>query len=275
MHIEERDLPRSDPLPIVTRKQATEYPENIIRAMHVIQFGNIVPVMGGSASIRSIKYFGDFDLITKIPKNYGARASYDQLENILIKTEKAKDFMILEEIKFQTDTQKYREMIDREQFDKIYKKLELVKYDYIVYANRIFYELSSIYAFKSGKGVKAYQDSIFNEIPEYIKEGNYFKVLKRYYSISNLNKDRDMLDKLTDFFNKYGKNYRIMSNLQAIEKVYKLDDSKETLQKIYDNLEDLGFNPKMKNFGKEIKKLFDELQKHAKVFYDENFADDG
>lgn len=273
MNIEERYLPRGEDLPLVTRKQAHEYPDNLIAAMHILKFGNVKPNLGGSASIKSIKYFGDFDLISKIPPGeYSAPESYGQLTNIMKRSLEV-DFLILDEVKFQTDKKKYRKMINKSEFMKIWDSLELVKYDYLLWANGIFYELSSIYAFKTGKGIQAYQDSIFDEIPELKADGNWFKILKRLYSISNLNKDKVRLKQLTDFFNKHGKYYRVMSNLQAIEKVYEKSKSKETLEKIHMNLERLGYNPEQRDFSKEIEGLFNKLQGLAKEFYDQKLSD--
>lgn len=272
MNIEERYLPKGEDLPLVTRKQAHEYPDNLIHAMHILKFADVRPVLGGSASIKTIKYFGDFDLISRIPpRTYDAQESYAQLTGIM-KRSKETNFLILDEVKFQTDKMKYRKMISKSQFVKIYDDLELVKYDYILWAGGIFYELSSIYSFKSGGKLEDFLKSIYEELPEHKDEGNWFKILKRLYSISNLQKDSTTLKLLTDFFNRHGKGYRIMSNLQAIEKAYKLDKSRETLERIAQNLGELGYDPEQRDFSKEIGGLYNKLQKLAKEFYDKKLS---
>jgi len=252
------------------KKSKQSYPANLTSAIIALTFDKVPPVLAGSSSIFNLRYFGDYDLITPIKrKKYTASETYDKLMRAYRRA-LALDFIILDEVKFQTkDGQKFRQIIKKEEFEDIYKDIDIVKFDFILYADDIYYELSSIYAFSFDETDTV--QTLRDEIPELRKEGKYFKMLKRFYSLATiLGQDRTVRI-LTEFFNKHGEDYRLMSNLETLEKTYSLDKSRKTLHRIYENLRILHIKGiEDLDFANEIEKIYKKLQKIAKKFYDDN-----
>lgn len=254
------------------KKSFINYPTNLKKAIQALRYYQNPIFLMGSSNIRSLQYFGDYDLFTKIENIETAEKSYQEFERILNNT-KEHDFMNLLEIKIQLkDGKKIREFVDIKTFKKIFDKIDFVKFDFILYSDSIYYELSSIYSFSKTSKSKNIDDeikSLLEEIPELEKEDKYYKVLKRLYSISVLKKDILNIRKLTKFFNDNGKKYRIMSNLEAIEKIFSLDNSELTKNRIKQNLALLKTTPSI--IGEKIESLKMNLNKDAENFYKNNF----
>lgn len=255
---------------IARRKGIFDYPDNLKKAMEILKYGKEKLNLVGSSNIKSLLYFGDFDFMTLIKDRKEPKKSYEEFDRILEDAKKT-DFLIFQELKIQLkDGTKIREKISESKFIEIFKNIDFVKFDFILYADYIFYELSSLYSFTNNSVNKDENiKRLYDELPELKKEKKYFKLLKRIYSISNLkNEILDVRD-LTKFFNNNGLGYRIMSNLEAIEKLYEISDSKLNLHRIKENLKILKIPEK--DISKNIQKLKESLTKKAKDFYDSNY----
>lgn len=251
------------------RKGFFDYHETLKEAMNILKFKNEPLNLWGSSNLRALQYFGDYDFMTNILSKYSARESYTEFKRILDESEKS-GFLTLIEIKIQLKNGvKIRELVQEDEFIKNYKKIEFIKFDFIIYIDYIFYELSSLYSydnklFDKNNNIKRLND----EIQELKKDNNYYKILKRTFSLANLKNEKLNAQELIKFFNKVGSKYRIISNLEAIEKIYEVSDSKLDLYRIKENLKILGISEK--DMSNKINILRDSIQKEAEDFYIKN-----
>ena len=91
--------------------------------------------------------------------------------------------------------------------------------DFIVRIGNVFKELSIIYSFSKKEPTKTILIHDLNtEIEDNIKGRNYYKALKRLFSLYKVEeKTKDQLP-LSRFFNSYvGKVYETVSNLKALQ----------------------------------------------------------
>ena len=74
-------------------------------------------------------------------------------------------------------------------------------------------------------------------IKKHIKEGNYYKCLKRMFSIYIMYKNMSQVDFFIKIFNTdLGKLYEIICILQAVELVYEHYDDDRTVEKLEKNV---------------------------------------
>jgi hypothetical protein len=253
-------------------KTFLDYPDELKKSMEILRYFDNNIMLAGSANIKSLKYFGDYDLVSLIEKKGTVESSYKEFERILKEMDQ-QNFLNLYEIKVQLKNgKKIREFPSFENWKKIFKNIDLVKFDYILYSDYIYYELSSLYPFNSEKKEsteKENRKSFLDDIVELKKENKYYKILKRIYSLSLLNENEKDIKLLNKFFNNRGLDYRIMSNLEAIEKIFEIDKNEKTLERIKKNLNLIHTNPS--NIKNKINSKKELLNKIAKKFYYKNF----
>jgi hypothetical protein len=155
--------------------------------------------------------------------------------------------------------------------EKDYDQLEFAKIDLVICLNNKFYEASCIYRF-SDKPVE--KQEILNDLQEdankYEKEGNYYKVLKRLFSIAVLENNQNKIHYLTQVFNSpSGKLYEKISNLKALALLHENYKDKATLRKINQNLKLLNETFRITSIQKHIKRYLKELNFEAKKHLDE------
>ncbi len=258
---------------IYEKKNYSHYPANLILCMKILKYFDNIIFLAGSASLTSQIYFGDYDLLSLIKKKGTPKSSYREFQRILKQSEE-QDFLKLDEIKIQLkDGTKYREFLDEDKFIKIFNDIDIVKFDFILFSDGIYYELSSIYAFQYQNFSKETQmKSLYDELPELKKEGKYYKILKRIFAISSLDKNITLAQELTRFFNENGKDYRILSNLEAIEKIFKISKDEKVKNRIIDNMRILNIDSK--DIPKKINSIKKSLKKKAEDFYNKNLKKD-
>ena len=135
-------------------------------------------------------------------------------------------------------------------------------------------ELSIIYEFYDKKLDKnEYIKSIEDDIKELIKEGNYYKVLKRLFNLYRIEGDIKKLIFLSDIFNSdLGEIYQKISNLEAIEKILEFYKDKLDLKRVKVNLKEINepFKGKFKeNLKSNKEKYFKSLNRTAEELYKE------
>jgi hypothetical protein len=191
--------------------------------------GTNKPILAGSSSLKQIKYFGDFDFFVNIP-SYTASYLYENIERIL-NNDIENLFFIEQKYQF-TDGSKqkiYKPSITRETFDKYFEKgIDFFKFDWVYYheKNNRFIDISVIYFLtdkninkKSKKSKKVKSNLAFDlsvDAVHMISIKNYYKSLKRYYSLFTISNNKKMIDLLTKFFNTdVGQKYELVSTLEA------------------------------------------------------------
>lgn len=253
---------------ILQKKDNLYLNDKIKQLLKALEFDNNKIEIKGSSSIASQYYFSDYDFFSKINKKYNSKEAYKYLKQII---NNIKDNHIIVEIKLQTlDNEKTRYTEDKfkydENFIKAYKNIDFIKIDAISYIDNRFIEISCIYKFADDNITSdEYKKNILEDIKELTKEGNYYKVLKRKFSIYKIDQDKDAILKLTEIFNSdLGKEYQRISNLEAIRLLIDNTDDDLILKKIVLNLKDIGEEPNIMKIDKNIKKYKAKLNKEAK-----------
>ena len=162
-------------------------------------------------------------------------------EFIKILNEKLNDLYFIElKIQYKNGTKKKLYNV-KDLKASLFRKVDFVKIDYITHYNNIFKELTIIYMFDYVRPSK--DDRIIQITEDYkdlIHDGNYYKALKRLFSIYKLKRNYKKLVELTKFFNETGEKYEIVSNLKTILLLLQYYDDNMTNKKVMINLKDIG-----------------------------------
>ena len=193
-----------------------------------LRFKNYKLNLAGSASLQSQQYFSDYDFNSIISRTYRPVTIYNEFVKIL-----SNDYMYFIEFKIEYNDGSKVKIHDVSKLRKaMCKDIKYVKTDYVLWNDYHFKELSIMYIFRS---TKYSVDDIKVDYNELIKEGNYYKALKRLFSIYKQDKNKKEAVKLTRFFNS-SKLYDVNSNLKAIQLMRKTYDTQDVNKKIVINL---------------------------------------
>lgn len=194
------------------------YPDDIVNVFNTLTISGKYQIIG-SASLEKIKYSSDYDLQEFINKkgNNILDNIYNHFKQKFIECKKNKNYFITD-FKCGIDNEgepirwSYNDMMVGKAGDLTFQEALIqkstVKLDLIVLIDGIFTEFSENYYFKLNKKTTYYNDdnigtSIKKSLNEYIYMGNYWKALKRLFSllINDKSKNKAELTKLIDFFN--------------------------------------------------------------------------
>jgi hypothetical protein len=255
---------------ILEEKQPINYNDSIKQIIKLLTFQKNKLYLKGSSSYSSQQYFADYDLFCSLCPNKDE--FYDFLLELLDKIQQSTDLYFIE-LKFQTKDNKkiriYRKTkLDKKIYNSIFDNLDFVKIDLVARIDNIFTEISCIYLLnKDILTKKDIEKNINDEASELYKEGEYYKVLKRKFSLAKINNNKTELLALSKIFNsELGKEYKLISNLQAMDLVLDNYQDKDVIDKIIINLKDLNLPTNIKSITKFIKDRKDKLNKEAKLF---------
>ena len=257
---------------ISQKRNIPQYLYNFIKAL---KYDTNPILLLGTAGLESQQYYGDFDLFTEVSKE-SVDKIYNKIMKIVHKMNTFNDAYFIE-LKIQTSKSKIKfhtiEEINKVDFEKSYNDLDFIKLDYIIRVNNKFFELSIIYSFNEMfDDDEKFFKSISDDIVELKKEGNYFKSLKRIFSIYNNKRIKDKLENtkryiyISKFLNsEYGKLYMDTSNLKAIKLLLEKYDDNDIQKKVLLNLKDLNVEPNLKKIDSIITKNERKYNNKAKI----------
>jgi hypothetical protein len=226
---------------ILEQKPASDELKKIIK---FLTFKKNKVELKGSSSLKSQQYYSDYDLFSVVQKE---EDFYDFITNLIEKIE-SKEYgdVFFIELKIQLKNgRKIRffkdQPVDKKVFDKVFDKIDFIKIDLIVRIENKFIEVSCIYSFTNDNPTKEdYIKSLEADIKELKKEKKYYKILKRIFNIKKAEGDKSELVKLTKIFNsELGKEYQLISNLEALQLLLNYYQDEDTIKKIKINLKDL------------------------------------
>ncbi len=252
---------------LLQERERLRYNHSLKKIISQLQFDKEQVNLKGSYSLKSQLYPADYDLFINIKGNYSNRQIFVYLKDILMRIQDDPNLYFIELKIQQTTGKKVRwyptQLFKYGDFLKAIKNLDYIKIDLIAYIEFRMIEVSVNYQFNhDSKHTNAVQE-LKNDMTELIKEGSYYKSLKRLFSINRINENMKMIKKLTEFFNsKYGKNYSIVANLEAIKKLAEYYKDPTTNKKININLKDLKID--RKDIPSTIKALESEYNKVAR-----------
>lgn len=239
-----------------------------------LKFKRFPIVLKGSSSLKSQRYFSDYDLFSSIKGKYSSKVAFKEFSKILSRLFDTPD-VYFTELKLQTkDGNKYKwfpfENFNGADFAKEWDSVDFVKLDCILRSNNRFIEVSIIYKFSVDKLTKTdYVKELEDDIEGLKKENKYYKILKRLFSIAKLNKNKELLLKLNSVFNSnLGALYQKISNLEAIKLLLTYYKDDITKKKAEINLKDIKEDSDLSQLNKNISKNSKILNKSAKEIYD-------
>jgi len=255
-------------------------PQDLVKYVSALRYKNGKILFEGSASLVRNQYHGDLDFQSFINPSPELFAEFSKIQ----KQTDAIDNMYFIEGKIQMrDGEKLRwykiEDLTSKMLDKP-TQIDFVKLDYVILMGGIFTELSSIYTIKRSPSERATDEEILNEIKKdyngYLKDGDYFKALKRLFTIikvTDFPEANIVLEKmLKGLFNTdTGKLYKLNSALKAtvlFKDHFKDEQSKRIAESVYRNL---GYKDDIKNINHHINHNAKIYNENALSYYNDNF----
>ena len=293
------------------KKHKQDFNNNLLNTFNILSISGNYNIIG-SSSLKSIYYNSDIDLNEHDSFN-SYKKVYEKFKYIFQTCKENPNLFITdfkcgvnnknEPLRW-TYTDIMKGYIGKKSFEDCLKDKSMIKLDLVYLLNGIFVEISEVYFFKIQNHTNYNDDafntntiktSIQNEIHELLNDGKYFKVLKRMFSLLNIeNSKNPIVNKLISFFNSQtGILYKANSDLNILlilidNKFRKpnIDDIKNNLQVIKQNLsiqtqthkncsiiiDDICKQNNMNNMKIYIYKLCEYLQRvfnrEAKMFFD-------
>ena len=198
--------------------------------------------LAGSASLRSMMYYSDYDFNCKI-RVRKQTPIYNEFKRIL-SFSNDKLYFIEFKIEYIDGTKKKLNNVNDIKLS-MFKNISFIKIDYIVFLDFIFKEVSIMYIFKENDtDTDDIIKKLTDDYSELIDNGENFKAMKRVFSIYKIQKDYPNMKKLTSLFNSnLGKIYVINSNLKTILLLKTMYDDLLTMKRIDINLKFLKIDP--------------------------------
>ena len=198
--------------------------------------------LAGSASLRSMMYYSDYDFNCKI-RVRKQTPIFNEFKRIL-SFSNDKLYFIEFKIEYIDGTKiKLRNVNDIKL--SVFKNISFIKIDYIVFLDFVFKEVSIMYIFKENDmDTDDIIKKLTDDYSELIDNGEKFKAMKRVFSVYKIQKDHPNMKKLTSLFNSnLGKIYEINSNLKTILLLKTMYDDPLTMKRIDINLKILKIDP--------------------------------
>lgn len=256
---------------VLEPKQPLQYKDELKRIIKLLTYKKNKLELKGSSGLASQRYFSDYDLFSLIKKPEPSEF-YQFLQETLAKINDSDDMWFIE-LKLQTKgkrPQKIRiypkQTLKESDVEKVWEKLDFVKLDLVARIENRFTEVSVIYSFTpEPPTVEEYKKSLEEDISELKKEKKWYKVLKRRFNLAKADGNKQELVRLSKIFNgDLGKQYQVISNLEAIQKVLEFYQDPELYKKIVINLKDLHLDPNVENIETWVKERSKELHSKAK-----------
>jgi len=211
--------------------------------------------LAGSASLRSMMYYSDYDFNCKI-RVRKQTPIYNEFKRIL-SFSNDKLYFIEFKIEYIDGTKIKLNNVNDIKLS-MFKNISFIKIDYIVFLEFVFKEVSIMYIFKENDlDTDDMIKKLTDDYSELIDNGENFKAMKRAFSIYKIQKDYPNMKRLTSLFNsQLGKIYEINSNLKTILLLKTMYDDPLTMKRIDINLKFLKIDP-----NDDLNKIIEENDK--------------
>jgi hypothetical protein len=209
--------------------QERKFPQDTLLFVDAVQWDDATQIqLLGTGSQQAQQYPSDIDLFSAIRNTSvdDIAEIYDHVDTIFENTNAIGDMYFIEFKLQNVDGSKQKWFnTDLSQSDLANAvppgaTIDFVKMDYVIFMRdrNMFTELSTIYSFSAMPPVRQLIEKIRSDFYGYYKDGNYYKSLKRMYSIYKLQDKKEKLVELSTLFNSNtGYKYSLASNLKAIK----------------------------------------------------------
>ena len=248
------------------RKEFSQLSGFINDLIKQLQFKKYPVQLSGTASMESQYYASDYDLFTDIHKANIISSIFKEI-NRIVKIDHPNIYFMEFKIQFLNGQKiKFFDLPFTISKDMNRNEIEFLKIDWVIYENFQFTDVSIIYNLnKTEQSNDEIIKLIKKDMTEFYNDGMIYKSLKRYFSICNLLGDQKTMVKLSSLFNsKYGKMYKICSNLGTILSIKKKYPSDQLNKKIKANLHHFELPDDMDD--KAIEKY---INKYSKLYNNE------
>jgi hypothetical protein len=215
---------------ILDIKDVEDYDKDVVKFLRYYEFPGQTINFEGSSKYEKLKYKSDYDIILFIKNTTPVTEVFNNLRKVLQKIEKDPDAYFIE-LKMQTKDEKkfkwYRgELFTISDFEPHYNdNLAFFKIDMVIRVKDEFFETSGTYRMVPvmGMSLEKVVKDLKENMKKHVKEGNYYKGLKRMFSIYVMFKNMSQVEFPMKIFNTdMGKLYEIICILQAVELVSEL-----------------------------------------------------
>ena len=245
--------PKHEPLMESVKKPLIAFDDNIGEVIKLISFHSNAPIIMGSARYLYYNYPSDIDLWSLIHESKNKEEF--RKETVRIFQDMMKELLALNNIyiiDFKIELEngnklrwKAEEIINGKlgkiNLSDVVLDNNMIKLDIIFYHNSLFTEFSNIFQIMGANYVPKTSveivDMIKGDIKDLLAEGNYFKSLKRIYSIAQIEKDAELIKLIFPFINgPCGKLGQIRSYLESIILLLSKYRDEDLVQKIYSSV---------------------------------------
>lgn len=250
-------------------------PQQLYNFVKLLKFKNEPVELLGTAGLASQQYFSDYDFFSQIMNKYNKKTVIKEINRILNDTKFDRDIYFIEG-KIQTISGDKIRFYEEKQFNisnklKI-RDIEFIKLDFVIVVDNLMTELSIIYRFnKEEQPIENIKKSVKDDLKELLKDNQYYKVIKRIFTIIKLSTDEDKeikLVKISRFLNtNVGKLYQLNSHLKAILLLLKNYNDEQTIKRVLVSLKDLGLKPNINKITNIIQQNEKIINEKGKKFY--------
>jgi len=256
---------------VVEKKAPREYSYELKNLIKLLTFKNNKLELKGSSSLTSQQYFSDYDLFC-ILERPDKSDFYHFLSSLLKKIDESEDYWFLE-LKLQTKAGKKVRIypnteLKESEFTKLWESLDFIKIDLVARINSYFTEVSCIYSLTRTTPTKEdYLKSLEEDISELKKEKKWYKILKRKFNIYKADNNKAEMLRLSKIFNsELGKEYQLISRLEAMSNVLKSYQDPQLIKKLTISLKDMKLPEDVTKIEEYITTKSKELNNTAKKF---------
>jgi len=256
---------------------------NVFNLMTISGNYNIV----GSASLKKIYYNSDIDL-NEVDDLKSYKKVYEKFKEIFKVCKENKDFFITDfkcgiDEKNEPIRWTYKDImngyINNKSFEDCLKQKSMIKLDIVYLLNGSFIEITEVYFLKIGNHTNYNENelnseeitkNLQNELKELIDEKQYFKALKRIFSILLMDeKNNTLQNKLINFFNsENGILYKANADLKILINVIENNFKKPNINDIKNNLQVIKQNLSIQTeTHKNCSKIIDDICKIKNIIH--------
>ena len=259
--------------------QTRQIEQDVLPFVDAVQWDEGTPIqLLGTGSQQAQKYPSDIDLFSAIKhtKVDDLAGIYNHMDTIFENCDALGDMYFIEFKLQNVDGSKQKwfqtSALSQQDLEKAVPaggQIDFVKVDYVIFIRdrNLFTELSSIYSFSPMPPIRTLIEKIRGDFTMYYNDGNYYKSLKRMYSIYKLQDKKSKLVELSTLFNsETGYKYSISSNLKAIKLLLEhYSDDPSIINALRANLSDIGHKVGEKiDTEAKIDAIIDDLDKKIK-----------
>lgn len=209
------------------------YPNRVVEILKLMSFTG-QPKVVGSAALRAVQYIGDYDA-----DEYNVKANPAKFKKIISRLMHLQDVYIGDIKCGEMNGEPIRWTVPEVMRGKLtmgnhehtlaecIQNPVLFKLDVVAFIDNRYTELSIIYNYSKNSNITdaEFKEELKQEVAEKYKEGLYYKMSKRIFSITRLDEDEATALKLIPLFNgDLGRLYSIISDIDVL--VYLFDNKK-------------------------------------------------